>query len=157
MRRPRRIIYTDEDSFTAARPDLPVRWKERKLLCVKYVDDCLSVEKVSFSNAEIINANSQTNALARANKSQDHFRTVEYNAATRGMEINKSKTSMMCESAAKTYTPKSYLIASDGTKVESGEQMKILGFHFNTEPNVKHHMKLLHRRFKCRLWSLRHL
>ena len=89
----------------------------------------MSVEKVSFSDAEKINANNQTNALARANKSEDHFRTVEYNATTRGMEINKNKTSMICISAAKTYVPLSYLVASDGTKVESGQHMRILGFH----------------------------
>ena len=157
VRRPRRINYTDEDSFSAVRPDLPVRWKDRKLLCVKYVDDCLSVEKVSFSNAEKINANGKINALARASKTESHLQTVEYNSAQRGMQINKTKTNMMCISAAKTYEPQSYVMALDGTKKETGEKMKILGFHFNSEPNVRYHMKLLHRRFKCRLWSLRHL
>ena len=45
-RRPRRIVYTDEESFTVGRPELPVNWKDRELVCVKYVDACLSKDFV---------------------------------------------------------------------------------------------------------------
>ena len=35
--------------------------------------------------------------------------------------------------------------------------MKVLGFYFGTEPNVHINMKEVQRKFKSRLWSLRHL
>ena len=35
--------------------------------------------------------------------------------------------------------------------------MKILGFNFNTSPTVKFHLKILQRKFKSRIWALRHL
>ena len=73
------------------------------------------------------------------------------------MKINNNKTKMLCISAARGYTPASYIITDNNDRIESSDCMKVLGFHFDMAPNVKHHMKLLHRRFKCRMWSLRHV
>ena len=49
--RPRRVQCSDESSLEILRPDLPVRWVDRLLKCFKYVDDCLSIEKVFFKDA----------------------------------------------------------------------------------------------------------
>ena len=136
---------------------MPVDWKDRGLVCVKYVDDCLSIERLCFSGAEHFNANGETYALARAIKSQSLFNTIEFNAAQRGMIVNNNKTKMMCISAARTYVPASYIITTSGERIDTDKTMKILGFHFDTTPTVKYHLKLLHRRFKSRVWALRHL
>ena len=64
---------------------------------------------------------------------------------------------MLVISAAKSYTPEAYLTSTDGSLVKSQETIKILGFNFDTHPNVSAHMKVVQRKFKCRLWSLRHL
>ena len=39
----------------------------------------------------------------------------------------------------------------------SNRGQTFLGFYFNTEPNVKLNMKMVQRKLKCRVWSLRHL
>ena len=117
-RRPRRIIYTNEESFTVGRPELPANWKDRNLVCVKYVDDCLSIEKLCYSGAERFNVNGSTYALARAMKSESHFNTIEFNAASKGMKINNNKTKMMCISNARTYIPASYVITTTGERLE---------------------------------------
>ena len=42
------IVYTDSESEPESSfPDVE-RWKERPLKCIKYVDDCLSLEKICF-------------------------------------------------------------------------------------------------------------
>ena len=77
-RRPRRVVYSDS-SADMLRPDLPDRWEDRPIKCFKYVDDCLSVEKVFMKGAEKFNVDGQITALSIAPKTQAHFRTVEYN------------------------------------------------------------------------------
>ena len=48
---------------------------------MKYVDDCLSVEKVCFLGTEKVNVNGQELTVARANKMENHVKSVEYNAS----------------------------------------------------------------------------
>ena len=45
-------------------------------------------------------------------------------------------TKILCISDAQTYTAKSYLLDSDGNKLESGDRMKVLGFHIDSRPSV---------------------
>ena len=104
--RPRRIIYSDESDPDLLRPELPERWKIRPIKCLKFVDDCLSLEKLHFKDLEQINVNGDSLALSRAVKTQQQFRTIEYNASNIGMQINNQKTKMLCVSAARSYTPK---------------------------------------------------
>lgn len=113
---PRRVRYSSEDTDILG-PDLPVRWQSRPLKCLKCVDDCVSVEKVFFKDALRVNANGVQTALAKATKTQDHFRTIEFNAVKLGMEINNSKTRMLCVTTARSYIPASYLYSSDETRI----------------------------------------
>ena len=39
----------------------------------------------------------------------------------------------------------------------SGKELKVLGFNFSDEPTVRAHLRVVQRKFKCRVWSLRHL
>ena len=100
----RRIIYTESETSSDNLPP-DSSWVDRKLICMKYVDYCLSVEKVRFRGKEIIGGK----IVTRANKSQAHFQTVEYNAKARGMKINNDKTKMLCISASKSYEPVAFL------------------------------------------------
>ena len=92
-----------------------------------------------------------------ASQSQQHFRLVEGNAATIGMKLNEEKTRMLCILSARSYRPKPFLITSNGNEILPVDTMKILGFHFNNEPSVNYNMQIVQRKFKCRIWSLRHL
>ena len=55
-------------------------WSDRDLKCLKYVDDCLSLEKVCFGST----GGSGETRLIRALKTEDHFKTIESNATSRG-------------------------------------------------------------------------
>ena len=137
--RPRRIVYSDDSELDLMRPDLPERWIERKIKCIKYVNDCLSLEKVFFKDAVKIQVNWETIGLARASKTQSHFQTVEYNASRWGMQINESKTKVLCINSSKSNKPEAYFHTADGTRVSSSDSMKILGFTFTSEPNEHEH------------------
>lgn len=121
------------------------------------MDDCLSIEKVCFSNGLKLKINGVEMSVVKAIKSEVHFRTVENNAKGRGMIVNNDKTKMLCISAARSYQPEPYLISSDGTRIDCVKSAKILGFHFDTNPNVATHMAITQKKFKSRLWALRHL
>ena len=155
--RPKRVVYSDDPSYSHIRLDLPVRWKDRAIKCVKYVDDCLSLEKVCFSNGLKLQINGVEMSVVKAVKSEHHFCTVESNARDRGMIINNGKTKMLCISAARSYQSEPYLVSSDGTRIDCVQAAKILGFHFDTNPNVAAHMAVTQKKFKSRLWALRHL
>ena len=115
------------------------------------------LNKVFTKNAVKIQVNGRLTGLVRATKTESHFRTVEYNANRRGMLINEDKTRMLCISSARSYLPEAYFHSSDGTRIKSSASLKVLGFTFTGEPNVRAHIKLLQQKFKARIWALRHL
>ena len=152
----KRIIYSDSGDLDDEPPVLQ-GWKDRKIKCYKYVDDCLSIEKQGFLGGQEYVENDQTYISVRAQKSENHLRTVEFNSSGRVMIINKNKTKILCISASKSYQPTTYIMTNKGTKINFESSMRVLGFNFSSKPNVKMHLKITQRKFKCRVWSLRHL
>ena len=73
------------------------------------------------------------------------------------MKLNHDKTKLLCISAAKSYSPTAFIKVSNDESIISTSEMKVLGFYFNNEPNVKFNMNKVQSKFKSRLWSLRHL
>ena len=135
--RPRQVLYTDSEADCRFEPPTTNNWIDSPLSCMKYVDDCLSIEKLPFLGGESVNANGIENIPVRAVKSQSHFRTVEYNAERKGMRTNALKTKMLCISNARSYTPQPYLLTTDSTAIRPSEMLKILGFHFSSVPTVR--------------------
>ena len=64
---------------------------------------------------------------------------------------------MLCISACSSYTPETYFCTTNGMCIGCTNSMKVLGFTFSGEPNVKKHLGILQSKLKCRLWALRHL
>ena len=46
---------------------------------------------------------------------------------------------------------------ADGNIIESGDSMKVLGFHFDSRPSVHAHVTALQNRMRETAWVLRHL
>ena len=72
------------------------------------------------------------------------------------MKVNDSKTQMLCMSPS-VHKCKSYLITNDGTRIESSESLKLLGFHFDEQPSPHAQVEAMVSKFRRRLWSLRYL
>ena len=79
----------------------PLGWSSRRIYCVKYVDDCLSIDRVPFRDGLRLNVNGRNLSLVRAAK------TVEFNATQHGMKMNSTKTKLLTISAAKSYKAES--------------------------------------------------
>ena len=64
---------------------------------------------------------------------------------------------MLCISSARSYVPCPYLQTIENQTITASKSMKVLGFHFSSEPNVKENLYVLQNKFKNRIWALRHL
>ena len=73
------------------------------------------------------------------------------------MKINAKKTTMLCICDSQNFKVCSYITDADGGRVDSGDKMKVLGFHFSSRPTVDAYVEVLKRRFRQRYWILRHL
>lgn len=98
----------------------------------------------------LILINGRSISVAKAVKTNVHFKTVSYNAAARGMCLNASKTKMLTISAAKDYIAESYIYDDNNTRIDCNETMKILGFNFSKRPDEQEHIKITRKKnLKC--------
>ena len=72
------------------------------------------------------------------------------------MKVNAAKTAMLCISDALASQSEAF-IEHEGAKITSGDELKMLGFHFGRKPTVGLHVEKLRRRFRRRAWILMHL
>ena len=153
---PRRVVYSSEEDLTP--PPEPTRtclgpWVQPRVEVNKYVDDNLQEESVNFENVLSVNGMKNKHAVA----TQNVFRHIVRCAERKGMKVNASKTNMICISDSLNHTTMAHIYDRDGGKIESGQSMKVLGWHFSTKPTVEAHLKVVRRRFRERYWTLRHL
>ena len=159
--RPRRL----EDTVLSERWDqedidnylgVPDGWQDRPLAVKVYVDDLNNIEKVNQYTAISTISETKTILLPHARKSQANFERIKSRAEEVGMKVNSSKTQMLCISSNINYNVTSY-IRTGGEEIRSTEELKILGFWFSNKPNVSLHVQKMAKKFRSRLWSLRHL
>ena len=118
---------------------------------------CLSLSKICMDSAIPGSDSGGTFKMKHDIQSQNLFRRVVRKAESRGMVVNKGKTKVLCISDAQTYKAKCFLLDSDGMRIESGESMKVLGFHIDSKPSAHAHVKALQLRMRDTTWVLRHL
>ena len=64
---------------------------------------------------------------------------------------------MICISDSFTFKASCFIEERDGVRVDSGEKMKVLGWHFSTSPTVDVYIAVLSRWFRQRYWTIRYL
>ena len=72
------------------------------------------------------------------------------------MSVNLNKTQMLCTSSALHANVQSY-VKLDSTIITSQNSLKILGFHFGQKPTIDIQVEEMSRKFRRRVWILRHL
>ena len=82
--------------------------------------------------------------------SQNVFRLVTSRVMSVGMKINPGKTSVLCVSDALSFGLEAYIEDIEGLRIDSGDVMKLLGFHFSGRPTVHKHLEVLRHRFRAR-------
>ena len=129
--------------------------RDRDPVKLKFVDDGMILSKINMDSADIV-AGGQIKCKHDL-QSQNLFRRIVRRAKSRGMVVNKGKAKILCVSDAQTYEARAYLLEQDGGRLESGQSMKVLGFHIDSRPSVHAHVQALQRRMRDTTWVLRHL
>ena len=129
---------------------------EKMVKIFKYIDDNVICEKLNFGPVPISPGTPPTKRRLAAS-SQNAFVLMTGAAVDKGMVVNTKKTHMICVSDALHYEPHSFFDGGDGEVVESGDSMKILGFHFSGRPTVQLHVNETVKKMRRKYYSLRHL
>ena len=128
---------------------------EKQVRIFKYIDDNIICEKINFGTTPV--TGQPPTKRKEAIPTQNAYRSMTGNAVAKGMVVNPTKTSCVCVSDAQSYTPTTYFHDEEGNIVESGESMKVLGFHFSNKPTVQPHIDQTVKKIRQHYHSLRHL
>ena len=130
---------------------------EKKVKVVKYIDDNLIIEKINYGNVPIQSVGGKQTKTKEASGCGNAFNSIGVRATAKDMKVNPSKTNLLCVSDSLNYLPQTFFTTSDGTRVENGEEMKLLGFMFSSRPTVALHVAMVCRKIRQKSWCLRHL
>ena len=132
------------------------RWTDTPITVRKYIDDFNGIEKVRNFNAAVHIASGVPSVKIRAQQSQELFDVMENQSSEKGMRINPLKTQILCITG-NTLQQTTTTIRASGHPIQSGSELKILGFYFGTRPSVERHIENLITNFRSKIWSLFHL
>ena len=94
----------------------------------------------------------------RAVASENIFNRTVGRAEDIGMKVNIKKTQMLLISDAISFKPSAYITTTTGEEIRSREEeMKLLGFTFDSSPTARAHVSALVKKLRRRFWILRHL
>ena len=129
----------------------------KPVLVFKYIDDILTCEKVNFGNVPIVVNNGEAIKTKLAVNTQNGFQCISTNSRKMGMIVNSSKTGLLCVSDSMSYKAEAFIVDGDGTRINSVDSLKVLGFTFSSKPTVGEHVDSVCKRIRQRTWALRHL
>ena len=129
-------------------------WVDSLLEVLKYVDDNIIQEKICLDGLVI---DEDGKKVGHAVRSQNLFQQIVRIAEQMGMKVNSLKTVLMCISDSRTYEAGAYIMDGGGSVIESSKAMKILGLHFTSRPDVSAQVASICKKFRGRIWYLRHL
>ena len=129
-------------------------FKRTPITVSKYVDDNVMMEKLNFDRVPTDGHSFRTK---HAKRTQNLFQMISHESEYQKMRVNAAKTQSLCISDLKSYVPRAFFFAQDGTQISSGDNMKILGVEFSSLPDMSAQVKAIKRSFVARVWFLRHL
>ena len=121
-----------------------------------YIDDFNAIERIELVNAPSHITTKKTVIEAQPAKSERLFGRIGNLAQEIGMQVNNTKTQMLCIHPCVHNDAICHINTADG-KISSTDELKLLGFTFNSHPNANRHVELLIERFHSKLWTLRFL
>ena len=129
-------------------------WQTVPLYVLKYVDDNVIIEKLNFDS---VPTGGDATRVKHAARTQNLYRSIVAEAVRRGMVVNDGKTKSLLISEIKSYVPKAFFRDTNENQVVADDEMKILGFHFSSEPGMGAQVAAIRRKFYARKWILHHL
>lgn len=132
-------------------------WIPKHVLFFKYVDDNLSCEKMNLGSTIITLRDGKPIKMKQAIPLQNSFRCITANARKKGMVVNTLKTNLLCVSDALQYKAVAFIVDEEGNRIESTDEMRVLGFYFGCKPTVDNHVQHVTSSLRRKFWALRHL
>ena len=134
----------------------PERWNPGEAWTLKFVDDITmgATNLVEHSVRHVTTSKERRSIPAR--DLERACQRVVVNSAKVGMRVNPEKTQLMCISGSINYEVTSHLTVA-GQKIESGDNLKVLGLYLDSKCTMNAHVKSIKRKFAARLWIIRHL
>ena len=123
---------------------------------VKFIDDFNYIEELDPQSAIISLSSQKAESMYHAAASQRLYETVQENAAKIGMKVNPLKTKLLCISNEDGYNTRAYIRAGY-TRIESSDQLRILGYHIDSRANPEAHIRHLESSVHPKMWVLRNL
>ena len=120
----------------------------------KYVDDNVILEKLNF---DTVVTDGRFVREKWAVRTENLFCRVVHQAIAQGMKVNCSKTKALLISELKSYLPAAFFRDNQGGLVKAGDEMKVLGVCFCSDPGMAAQVSDIKRKFISRIWALRHL
>ena len=127
-----------------------------ELRSMVYIDDFNALERLRITNAPSHITMGKRQITVNAPQTEMLFEEIQQPAGRIGMKVNNKKTQMVCIHPYSSDSITSYIKAGE-QRINSTSELKILGFHFGTEPNAKVHASKLIEKFYNKMWSLRFL
>ena len=132
-------------------------WRKRPINVRKFVDDNLQTEKLHMRSQNTFRQNGVTFKNPRVARSERMFRHIVRRAKSKGMLVNSAKTTLLAVSAANSYESRAHFYDEDNQRINNSLTLKALGFNFNAKGDVSTQVEDLCKKFRRKVWSLRHL
>ena len=111
-------------------------WRHKRITVRKFVDDNLQAEKLQMKAAITYDQEGHLYKNTRASQSEKMFNHISTQAKKQGLLVNSRKTALLAVSGARSYQAKALIYDNDNTRIDSQENLKILGFIFNQSATV---------------------
>ena len=135
---------------------VPLQGRDLSNWTLTYIDDMNIGEVHAMEKAKSLFSQLKEKRTVHATHCESRFSEISVAAENIGMVINAQKTQLLCMSDNRFCNTESYFI-TNGTKISSVDNMKILGFVFDTKPNVGAHISYSINKFSKAIWALNHL
>ena len=134
----------------------PPRWKKRPPWILKFVDDVTvgSRNLISHSTSHITTTKERRSI--HAGDLEREYEKITANSSKAGMVVNPAKTQLLCVNQAINYEVSAFMNV-EGNRIESADELRILGFHFDKKGDMKAQVRSIKKKFAKRVWILRHL
>ena len=127
------------------------------LTSFKYIDDTTLFEPASMEDAVWHISTGPTVETFENLRLGPAFRVLKRKSEEIGMKINTKKTQLLVISPRNGCLTRASLDVGETEPTRSVDQLKLVGFHFGSDPGLGTHIREVHAKFKRRVWMLFHL
>ena len=132
-------------------------WRNKRIKVRKFVDDNLQVQKLHMKKQTTYLHNGIVFKNPRVTRSEKMFKHIATRAIRKGLKVNAAKTNLLAVSASTSYQAKAHIYDENDQRIDCQNDLKALGFIFNSRGDVSSQIDMLCRKFRRKVWTLRHL